>query len=350
MKANTKLPIEIVFHPSWWNKQAGLVFDEDFFYDPRRRVADERKMEQVLYERFGHWGLGADRTRDLPQIGAVHNAAGYLLSEMLGCEVRYRENAAPDVVSAHREGFSLDVDAAFAGAPFKRLVALVESLKTRYGYVCGDVNWSGVLNLAMDIKGQNVLMDMLEAPDECRIYLNRIAAVVERFFSYVQSETGTSSISVNRQVIHFDQPIYLHSECSHTMISEANYREFLQPIDIRWANACRPFGIHHCGKDPHRFAACYAELPRLDFLDVGWGGDVRKLRAALPETFFNIRLNPVEINTYTDAQLEEIVTARVKASGDLYRTGICCINMDDTVEDERIDTLFRIVEECRLSR
>lgn len=346
-RSKDKLPCEIVFHPSWWNRHAGIVFDEDFFYDPRRRVEDERKMERVLYERFGRWGLGADRDRDLPQIGAVHNAAGYLLSEMLGCEVRYHANSAPDVVCARREDFALDVEAAFAGAPFKRLVALVESLKSRYGYVCGDVNWSGVLNLAMDLKGENVLMDMIEEPDACRAYLNAIAAVVERFFSYVRSETGSTSVSVNRQVAHFDEPVLLHSECSHTMISQANYREFLQPIDVRWANGCRSFGIHHCGRDPHRFAACYAELPRLDFLDVGWGGDVAALRAALPNTFLNIRLSPVEIGGYTDDQLEQIVAERVKASGDPYLTGICCINMDDSVPDARVEALLRIVESER---
>ena len=69
-RSKDKLPCEIVFHPSWWNRHAGIVFDEDFFYDPRRRVEDERKMERVLYERFGRWGLGADRDRDLPQIVA----------------------------------------------------------------------------------------------------------------------------------------------------------------------------------------------------------------------------------------------------------------------------------------
>ena len=42
------LPVEVVFHPSWWNRHAGIVFDEDFFYDPRRRVADEQRMERSL--------------------------------------------------------------------------------------------------------------------------------------------------------------------------------------------------------------------------------------------------------------------------------------------------------------
>jgi len=84
---NGPLPVEVVFHPSWWHRHAGISFDEDFFYHPKRRVEVERMMERVLFERFGDLGLGEERDQDRPVIGAVHNAAGYLLSEMLGCRV-----------------------------------------------------------------------------------------------------------------------------------------------------------------------------------------------------------------------------------------------------------------------
>jgi len=58
-------------------------------------------MEQVLYDRFGKHGLGEHRNDDLPVIGAVHNAAGYLVSEMLGCGIRYNGDTAPDVLPAN---------------------------------------------------------------------------------------------------------------------------------------------------------------------------------------------------------------------------------------------------------
>jgi len=349
MNTNCKLPLEIVFHPSWWNRHAGICFDRDFFYDPRRRVEDERRMEQVLYDRFGQWGLGADHDKDLPQIGAVHNAAGYLLSEMLGCEIVYKDDTAPEVICQHREDFSLDVDAAFNGAPFRQLVKLVEELKGRYGYVTGDVNWSGVLNLAMDVKGENILLDMMMEPEQTRDYFNKIAGLIERFFNYIQSQTNSNSISVNRLVRLLPGSVYVHSECSHTMISEENYRDLLQPIDIRWSQLYRPFGIHYCGKDPHRYAECFAELPHLDFLDVGWGGDVAALRQALPNTFLNLRLSPVLLDSYSEAEMEQIISGLVRESANPYLTGICCINMDDKVSDEKINALYRIVEELRKS-
>ncbi len=60
MPTERLLPVDVVFHPSWWHRHAGIDFDEGFFYDARRRVEDERRMDQVLYERFGDLGLGED--------------------------------------------------------------------------------------------------------------------------------------------------------------------------------------------------------------------------------------------------------------------------------------------------
>ena len=62
------LPFDIVFHPSWWHKHAGIIFDEDFFYHPLKRVETEKQMEYELYERFGRYGLGKDMGKEKNKI------------------------------------------------------------------------------------------------------------------------------------------------------------------------------------------------------------------------------------------------------------------------------------------
>lgn len=341
------LPVDVVLHPSWWHAHAGITFDEDFFYHPAKRVESERRMEEVLHERFGRHGLGADRDRDLPVIGAVHQAAGFMVSEMLGCEIRYKADGAPDVVPAHRDTLEVDPEAAFHSAAARRYERLRDQLKARFGRVTGDINWGGVLNLAMDLRGQEIFLDMVDDAERMKAQFLKLAEVLDRFTTGIEAETGSSSISVNRNVRHFRAPVFLHSECSHTMISEKDYEEFLMPIDAEWSRRHRPFGIHHCGKDPHRFAASYAKLPRLDFLDVGWGGDVAVLRQHLPATFLNIRLDPVSIRGQTPAEIRETVTRLVRQSDNPWLTGVCCINMDHTVSDDQINAIFEAVEELR---
>jgi hypothetical protein len=341
------LPVEVVLAPEWWHRHAGIDFDLDFFFHPSRRVEAERKMEQVAYERWGQFGQGGDRGTDIPALGAVHLAAGFLLSEMLGCDVEYRADGPPQVRPKGQETLTVDEEAAFASPGFKRLEKLADQLVTRFGYVAGDVNWGGILNVALDVRGQELLLDFSDQPDRVRVLYNQIARVIERFVNFVESRTGTSSISVNRVVLHRPGAVFLHSECTHTMVSTAHYEEFLMPFDAAWSRRHQPFGIHYCGPDPHRFAASFAKLPRLDFLDVGWGGDLRVLRQHLPRTFLNIRLSPVEIVHQTPEQIHATVRRLVLDAGNPALTGICCINMDQRVTDAQVAAIFAAAEELR---
>ncbi len=341
------LPVDIVLAPSWWHKHTGISFDEDFFYHPDRRVDAEQKMEHVLHERWGQFGLGKNKDKPLPQVGAVHLAAGFLLQEMLGCKVLYKQDTPPQVIPENRPTLDLDIEAAFSSPAYQRFERLLSCLKAKYGYVVGDVNWGGILNLALDLRGETLFLDMFDKQDEVRAFFNKLQCLIDRFTSRIQKETGTTSISVNRMVVHFDQPIFLHSTCTHTMISAKNYREYLMPIDVEWSRRMGSYGIHHCGPDAHRFAECFAEIPHLDFLDVGWGGDVKKLRQYLPNTFLSIRLSPVEILEQSEQEIHDTIYRLVQDSGDPELTGVCCVNMDGDVEDSKISVIFETVGELR---
>jgi hypothetical protein len=354
MRKNTKtikpvkpLPVDIVLAPAWWYKNSGITFERDFFFHPKRRVEEERKMEQILYQRWGEYGLGMHRDTDRPEVGAVHLAAGFMISEMLGCAVEYRENQPPLVIPAHRDSLNLSPDDAFRSETFRDFSLLFDRLKTRHHHLCGDVNWGGILNIALDLRGQALFMDMLDRPDEVFHFFTGIAEVIYGFVTGIQEQTGSSSVSVNRNVIHFTEPVFLHSECSLTMISVPHYRQFLFPFDRQWNLLQRPYGIHYCGSDSHRFAEAFAQMPGLDFLDVGWGGNVEMLRKFLPRTFLNIRLSPVEILHQSAEDIETAIRSLVRQSGNPWLTGVCCINMDDQVPDEKITTIFRTVEELR---
>lgn len=341
------LPVDIVLAPEWWYKHEGITFDKDFFFHPDRRLEDEQKMEKVLFERWGQFGLGAQKDENRPEVGAVHLAAGFMLSEMVGCKVDYIEDRPPQVIPANKDNLDLDVDAAFKSQPFKDFAIMTEKLKEKSGYLTGDVNWGGILNLGLDVRSQSIFLDMAMEPDKTKEYLSKMSLVIDKFTTAVAAETGSSSVSVNRNVRNLKKPMFLHSECSHTMISNEHYEEFLMLFDIEWSKTKRPFGIHYCGEDPHRYAESFAKLPHLDFLDVGWGGDVKKLREHLPNTFLNIRLSPVEIVNQTTDEIRKTITRLVKDSANPYLTGVCCINMDDRISDKKITTIFETVDNLR---
>ncbi len=343
---NKILPVDIVLAPEWWNRHEGITFDRDFFFHPVRRIEDEKKMEKILYERWGKYGFGSHQPENRPEAGAVHLAAGYLISEMLGCKVNYSENHPPQVLADNRDDLKINTEDAFRSPAYKEMKSLFSKLKTKYNYLTGDINWGGILNIAMDLRGDQIMLDFLTDPEGLRSYFDSIAELIQRFTMDLQEETGSTSISVNRNVRHFEKPLFLHSECSHTMISAEDYEKHLLPFDVEWSKR-RPFGIHYCGEDPHRHVEQFAKIPHLDFLDVGWGGDVKTLREYLPETFLNIRLSPVEIIKQNNDEIRETIIRLVRESENPYLTGVCCINMDGQVTDDKIATIFQTVADLR---
>ena len=98
---------------------------------------------------------------------------------------------------------------------------------------------------------------------------------------------------------------------------------------------------------PASAAESFSKLPHLDFLDVGWQGDVVKLRKHLPNTFLNIRLSPVEIINQSVEEIQQTIRHLVADSGNPHLTGVCCINMDEKVVDEKVTAIFETIETIR---
>ena len=71
------------------------------------------------------------------------------------------------------------------------------------------------------------------------------------------------------------------------------------------------------------------------------------IREYLPDTFLNIRLSPVEISNMSEDDLSLTIERLVRESGNPYLTGVCCINMDDNVSENKISTIFKTVEELK---
>jgi hypothetical protein len=240
IEPKTFLPVEIVFHPSWWNKQYGIKFDEAFFFDSRTRVESERAMRAALHARFGDLGLGEANAAPRPVIGPVHLAAGFLPSAVLGCAIRYYDDASPEVLTANltdAQVMSLEVPDLESNPAFRKLIALMDALEAQSGKLEGDVNWEGVQNVALNLRGQQLFVDYYENPALARRLLDVCAQTIEAMAQYVRQRTGSNSVAVNRIIGAVDSRISLHSNCTVAMISARTYREYLLPYDQQLARA-----------------------------------------------------------------------------------------------------------------
>jgi hypothetical protein len=200
------------------------------------------------------------------------------------------------------------------------------------------------LNTALQLRGQQLYLDMLEDEGLVEHLFGVIAETQIAVAEYVRARTGTASVAVNRSILNVDPRIYVHGNCSVQMISPALYRERLLPWECRLARRLAPFGIHHCGHNLQRFAVAYAETGPV-FCDVGWGSDVARSGAALPGAFLNLRLSPVRLLGCTAGEARRDALELLLAAGRRSHVGLCSINMDYGTPDENVGAIFEAARE-----
>ena len=350
IEARGFLPVGVVFHPHWWHEKYGFKFTKEFFTDPEVRVESERRMRHILHERFGDLGLGEEDAQPRPVVGPVHHALGYVLPAILGCEVEYLEDRSPQVITANmsdEQVLALEVPDIQNTSPMKEIIAMMDALEDRFGYLEGDINWEGVQNIALYLRGNQLFLDYYSNPELARRLMDVIVRTIVEVATYVRSRTGTTSITVNPSIAGIDPRINLHSNCSVTMISNETYEEFLLDYDNYLAERLQPYGIHHCGDNMEHVNEGFAKVTGCEFFDVGWGSDVAACREALPDAWFNLRLSPVKLMTCSPQDVKDDVERLLRAAGPLEKASVCCINMDDGTPDENVRAIFEVVERYR---
>jgi hypothetical protein len=339
------LPFEIVFNPNWWYRTAGLSFDRSFYFDAEMRIKNDITMRRVLWERFGALGLGEKDPRPRPIVGSEHVAGGFIIPALLGAEIRFSPDEAPQALPCPLTSEQIDAlekPDFRTTSPMQELIADWDTVEARFGYLLGDLNTDGLLNAAYHFYGQALFSDFYDAPERVRRLLSLIGGLIADVAGYVRQRTGSSSIAVNRQVSRIDRRIFVHANCSVQMISPRSYRELQLPVEKELAVRMRPYGIHHCGDNLHRVANAYAELEPV-FCDVGWGSDVAACRAALPGAFLNLRLSPIRMLQCNASEMAADAEALLVAAGPLDKIGMCCINMDYGTPDENILAVHEVI-------
>jgi hypothetical protein len=336
------IPVEVIFNPNWWFRHYGIAFDEPFYFDTETRIKNDLLMRRALRERFG---LGEPGAEARPIIGSMHVAGGFVMPALFGVRITFAGNAAPWPVPANlsrEEILALQVPDIQTAWPMDRLIADMDGLEDQFGYVVGDFDTDGILNTALQLRGQRLFIDFFEDTELVHHLFQVLAKTYVLVANYVKSRTGTCALATNRSILHVDAHIYLHSNCSVHMISPEMYTQFLLPYELFLAERLQPYGIHHCGDNLQAFAWAYAGVPAT-FYDVGWGSDVARCRAAFPDAFLNLRLSPVRMLQQTSDAIRRDVNMLLAAAGSLDKVGVCCINMDYGTPDENVLAMLEAV-------
>ncbi|MEK7751042.1 MAG: hypothetical protein AAB654_03930, partial [Acidobacteriota bacterium] len=155
------IPVEFIFNPNWWFRNYGISFDRPFYFDPRARIDNDVRMRRALHERFG---LGQPDPQPRPIAGSRHVAGGFVIPALLSVEIRFAANQAPWNLPANLDRdqiLALRVPELETTWPMSEWIAQMDALEKEFGYVVGDFNTGGVINTALELRGQQLFLDML---------------------------------------------------------------------------------------------------------------------------------------------------------------------------------------------
>lgn len=331
---------DITFHPSWWHAHAGIDFTRDFFDEPQYRMECDMKMRRALYDHFGEYGLGEKAPLMRPLLGTDLLAAGYLYSELMGCEVKYQADNSPQIIC--RDLDEDEIGEIFApelekSEVWQRTQRQIDYLLGKFGYVEPYINLQGVQNISMDLMGQEAMVVFYTAPEEAEHVLYEITKLsisVGRRLKMLSDDISGGVTAIVRKV---RPKVYLTSNCSVEMISNDLYEKFLLPCDQILAETFGSFGVHHCGATMEHVVDGYRKIPNLDFAEVGAFSDLALVRSKFPGVFLNARYSPARL---LEASEEEIMRGVQELAVTGQENGglisVSCVGIDKNVSDKKI--------------
>ena len=157
--------------------------------------------------------------------------------------------------------------------------------------------------------------------------------------------TGTGAMDVTPMC---DPTIFCVPNCTVEQISGDTYEEFGLPYDNILAEACHPFGIHHCGSlDP--VAEHYAKVKNLVFVEAGFGTDFAAARKVLgPQVAFNARISPVLMKNGTPEEVAAAVKDAIDQGAPLSNYSIDTVGLTDGTPDDNVRAARRMAMEYGL--
>lgn len=329
----------LVFHPSWWHTNEGIDFSMTFWNNPDVRIASDIKMRRALYQRFGLYGLGEQSPEPRPLLGSDMLACGFLSSQILGCQVDFSADDAPQVHCAN-----LDDEAAFAlefpdfdkNYVWKDVQSQLDYLQKKFGRVESYIDFNGVQNLALDLRGMDLFLDYYDEDSPAAHLLEVSFLTTRELCRRLRAYTSCLSGGVSNIVKSVLPDVVLHSNCSVEMISEETYTEWLLPFECRLAEEFPIYGIHHCGQSMEHVIHGYTKVPNLCFVEVGAFSDLAEVVAALnSEVLVNARYSPVRLATAPDSELRQELSEMVRILPG-RRLSISCVGIDSSVPDDRV--------------
>ena len=297
----------VTFSPAWWER--------NYYTEPARRLdrssvagrrEDGARRDEFLRRRYGDIDLAGLRGvrhayRKIPtDFGTV------VLPGLLGCRVTQTDGIwwAEDARYSNDALRALEAPDPETTPPFTTALRELDALEAEIGRenllnAYETVNIQGPLNIALKLRGEQLLVDMLESPDLAHRALDVSTTMIEKVVDVFRRRFGPMQVRPDYG--------YCIAHCPLVMISPALYEMFVLPYENRLADRSEAvtgradtFELHHCTTRIDPYLPAYRKVRHLSKID---GGDVttdfRLVKQSLPCVRVDTYLDPARVSSQT---------------------------------------------------
>jgi len=296
--------VSLGFTPRWYRQRLGIDFSEAWHLDPGYRYESLLRMKGLLHDEFPGVDYFTPRLRDgvEPACATVSGVYGIMVvSSLYGLPIEYRQDNWPDALDgAHLPkeeirriiASPLDLDSCPTSAALFRQI---ETIAGRWGTVHGYLNYQGILNVALKVRGNDLFMDLYDDPDFSRRLFNHVAATIRDLSRRVQARQRASGFPVD---------LLSMSNCVMSMVSPVQYEEFILPLDRALSDLYPRFGVHTCNWNIDPYRDSLRRIAKMGYIDTGMSSDLAALKRCFPDARRAVLYSPVALEKGSPAAVE----------------------------------------------
>lgn len=280
-----------------WLREKGCAgYEEAFFMDPERRLAQEARANALVAETFpdqpiynfeAHLVQAEGRRRPVALVGGLQ--PNLILGAAVGAKFVFYGDKDPDITQTPLMDiqnldplWKIDWENVWPISLFlDQIGRMRETHGDRYAIVppffwdtSGRATFHGIVTTALKLMGERIFVEMAINPSFVREFFEWIAEAYSRMSRVLARAAGLEVTGVHI------------GDCSACMIGPDQYAEFILPALNKLAGQLGALRLHSCGQSDHLLEV-FGELGQLGCLNVGSGTSITRIR----ERFGKLRID-----------------------------------------------------------
>lgn len=329
--------VSLGFVPGFYTERCNVDFSKEWHKDPYYRHETLVNMKKTLKQTFPsatYW----DKENYNDALWTLSGVFGaYVIPKVYGFSLQYEADRWPDIPQETerltlKEMNTISVEDFTSSPALDNIFNQMDIIEKKRGQIPGYLNWQGVLNNALHLRGEDIFTDFYGHPDEAHHLLSVLANAMIEIAKTVQKRQRQSGFYVDHFVV---------SNCYVNMISPEMYKEFIFPYDKRISGEFERFGVHTCDWDVTPYLDELRKLPKVGYLDMGPMSDMKKAKEYFPNARRAVIYHPEKLYRASSQELKEDMN---KIYQDIAPCDFVMADIRKETPDERVKELLEI---CR---